>query len=409
MTTATRPRRLILRHAMFRCAIAWIAGGCAVAGLQPASADTLPTQMRHYQLLEAARARYAPLATRRDLTNLPPLPRRAISSGEAYSGAAALRMLLAALGDLPPASPAPGSVDSQPQAAPAVLDAPLVVALMRFQERHGLRPDGVLGPATWRALTTPLITRLHQIDYTLARWRSLPANPYRRAIFVNIPRFRLYAMQDTEDHEADLLQMDVVVGQIGTKLRTPTFTADLTHLIFRPYWDVPRSIVLAELLPAARRDAGYFSTHHYELVDGAGNMVTYSAARLEELARGSLRVRQRPGPDNALGAVKFVLPNRNGVYLHDTPARALFTQTARAFSHGCVRVANPASLATWLLADDPAWDAGKVEAAMHVGPDEPLRVDLREPVRVYVVYGTAIAREDGSVLFLNDLYGLDKD
>jgi murein L,D-transpeptidase YcbB/YkuD len=133
--------------------------------------------------------------------------------------------------------------------------------------------------------------------------------------------------------------------------------------------------------------------------------VPYSAARVEELAAGTLRLRQRPGADNALGAVKFVLPNPNGVYLHDTPERALFTRTARTFSHGCIRVAEPAALAAWLLKEDAAWTAERIEAAMH--GEEPLRVDLGEPVRVYVVYGTAIAREDGGVLFLNDPYGLD--
>jgi murein L,D-transpeptidase YcbB/YkuD len=212
-------------------------------------------------------------------------------------------------------------------------------------------------------------------------------------------------MEGADDRESDLLQMNVVVGKVIENLQTPTFTADLTHLIFRPFWDVPRSIALAELVPAARRDPDYFAVHHYELVDGTGKVVPYSAARVEELAAGTLRLRQRPGADNALGAVKFVLPNPNGVYLHDTPERALFARTARTFSHGCIRVAEPAALAAWLLKEDAAWTAERIEAAMH--GEEPLRVDLGEPVRVYVVYGTAIAREDGGVLFLNDPYGLD--
>jgi murein L,D-transpeptidase YcbB/YkuD len=387
-------------HALLALCCAAVAN--AAAPPAPASLQA----MRHYQLLEGARARYEVLAAEPDLTRLPALPRRSLAAGDEYAGVAALRTLLIAVGDLPatPATIEPPMATGTPA---TVLDAPLVAALVRFQERHGLQQDGVLGPATWRALTTPLATRLHQIDSTLARWRSLPANPHQRAIFINIPRFRLYAMNALDDSEADLLQMDVIVGRVIEKLRTPTFTADLTHLIFRPYWEVPRSITLAELLPAARRDPGYFSSRHYELVDGAGSVVPYSPAQLDRLASGALRVRQRPGDDNALGAVKFMLPNPHGVYLHDTPEHALFARNMRAFSHGCIRVADPARLAAWLLDHDPAWSAEQITAAMHGTTS--LRVDLPEPVRVYIVYGTAVAREDGSVLFLDDLYALDRD
>jgi murein L,D-transpeptidase YcbB/YkuD len=322
----------------------------------------------------------------------------------------ALRTLLIAVGDLPatPATIEPPLAAGAPVSVPVnALDAPLVAALLRFQERHGLQQDGVLGQATWRALNTPLAARLHQIDSTLARWRSLPPNPHQRAIFINIPRFRLYAMDSLDDSEDSLLQMDVIVGRAIEKLRTPIFTADLTHVIFRPYWDVPRSITLAELLPAARRNPDYFASRHYELVDRAGSVVPYAPAQLERLASGALRARQRPGDDNALGAVKFMLPNPNDVYLHDTPEHALFARTMRAFSHGCIRVADPARLAAWLLGHDPAWTDAQIAAAMQ--GTAPLRVDLPEPVRVYIVYGTAVAREDGSVLFLDDLYAMDRD
>jgi murein L,D-transpeptidase YcbB/YkuD len=287
-----------------------------------------------------------------------------------------------------------------------VLDAATTVALRGFQERHGLAQDGVLGPATWRALTTPLSARLRQIELTLARWRSLPANPHQRAIFINIPRFRLYAMHAADDREGAMLQMDVVVGRVLEQLRTPTFNADLKHLIFRPYWEVPRSIALQELLPAARRDPAYFGRNNYELVDAAGRVVPYSAGQLDTLAAGTLRVRQRPGARNALGAVKFMLPNANNVYLHDTPERSLFERTVRAFSHGCIRVADPAALALWLLGEDAGWTRERVEAEMQ--RSDPLQVNLATPVRVYIVYGTAVAREDGSVLFLEDLYGLER-
>src|SRR5690606_33694263 len=273
----------------------------------------------------------------------PPLPRRSIKEGESWQGTPALRRLLLALGDLPQAPPAaaarrsatalppppspPAAANSPAQpAAPAspppdpelILDPTLVQALQHFQERHGLDTDGVLGPATWRALTTPLGTRLQQIERTLANWRALPANPHRRAIFINIPRFRLYAVSGFAVTESQMLRINVVVGRAVKDLRTPVFTEDMTHVIFRPYWEVPASIARNEIVPAARRDGTYLTRNHYELVDRNGRIVAATPAALDQLASGALRVRQRPGSDNALGAVKFMLPNAHNVYLHDT-------------------------------------------------------------------------------------------
>jgi murein L,D-transpeptidase YcbB/YkuD len=357
-----------------------------------------PLAPAHYRLLEQALPRYQQLAREPGLTALPALPRRSIKAGETWVGVAPLRTLLRALGDLPEA-PAPSTTD--------FLDAALVEALMRFQERHGLAPDGVLGPATFRQLTTPLAKRVKQIQWTLARWRELPPNPHQRAIIVNIPRFRLYALDASDEEESRWLQIDVVVGKAVEDLHTPTFSADLTQVIFSPYWDVPASIAVKEILPAARRDAGYLARNHYELLDGVGKVVPASPAALDEIAAEHLRIRQQPGPDNALGAVKFVLPNANSIYLHDSPARSLFARTVRAGSHGCIRVADAAALATWVLEGVPGMTREHVDGAMQ--DRHPLRIDLKEPIRVYIVYGTAIAREDGSVLFLDDLYGLEKD
>ncbi len=372
----------------------------AAALLLPALAcaqGTSPQTLQHFLLLEQALPRYQLLASQPALTQLPAMPSRSLKPGDTYAGNAALRRLLIATGDL--------TVTETPE-PDVTLDENLVTAIQRFQERHGLETDGVLGPRTWRALTTPLSQRVHQIERTLQRWRELPPNPYRRAIFVNIPRFRLYAITSMQDSEAAMLQINVVVGRTIENLHTPTFVADLTHVIFRPYWEVPRKIAMQELLPAARANPGYLSSHHYELVSATGAVVPQSAANLAALAAGSLRLRQRPGEDNALGAVKFMMPNPYDVYLHDTPARALFTRTTRAYSHGCVRVADPAALAEFVLQDDATWTHERIEQAM--AGTEPLRVNLSEPIRVYFVYGTAIAREDGSVLFLDDLYGLER-
>jgi murein L,D-transpeptidase YcbB/YkuD len=384
-----------------------LALACA-APLRAAAPAASPLALRHYQLLEQALQRYQELARQPTLTALPPLPQRSLKAGETWSGAPALRVLLTALGDLPAAAtlatPAPAGIT-----APAVdvLDDALVAALRHFQERHGLAQDGVLGPGTYRALTTPLSARVQQIEWTLSSWRALPENPHGRTIIVNIPRFRLYAINALDDPESQWLQQDVVVGKAVEDMHTPTFSADLTHLIFRPYWDVPRSIAVKEVLPAARRDVGYFARNHYELVNGAGRVVPYSAASLDELAQGSLRVRQQPGADNALGAVKFMLPNANNVYLHDTPSRGVFAQVRRAFSHGCIRLSDPEALAEWVLATEPGWTRERIETAM--AGKAPLQVNLGAPIRVYIVYGTAIARDDGSILFLEDLYGLEKN
>jgi murein L,D-transpeptidase YcbB/YkuD len=233
----------------------------------------------------------------------------------------------------------------------------------------------------------------------------LPPNPWPRAIFVNIPHFRLYALQTMDESEARMLRMNVVVGRTLDRLRTPTFVADMTHLIFRPYWEVPQSIAIQELLPAIRADARYLASHQLELVDAAGAVVSASGANLAAVAAGTVRLRQRPGAHNALGAVKFMMPNPNNVYLHDTPEQSLFSRSRRAFSHGCVRIADPPALARFVLADQPEWTTERISAAMSGG--EPLRVELKEPVRVYFVYGTAIARESGEVLFFEDVYGLD--
>lgn len=397
---------LPIRGSLRLALAAWIllqpVTGIAAAALP----GTSPQSMPHYVLLENALPRYRELAARPALTQLPALPRPSLKQGDSWEGLPALRTLLTALGDLSETGAAqPAAV---PDATPvATLDATLVEALQRFQERHGLEADGVLGPSTWRALTTPLSQRVRQIERTLARWRELPPNPHSRAIFVNIPRFRLYATSSMTGSEADMLRIDVVVGRTLRDLRTPTFTADMTHVVFRPYWEVPRSIARNEILPAARRDIGHLARNHYELVDGSGRIVTATPEALEQLAAGKLRLRQKPGPDNALGSVKFMLPNAYNVYLHDTPARTLFTRPQRAFSHGCIRVADPFALARFALQDEEGWTPARIAEAMR--GDRTLQVNLAEPIRVYIVYGTAIARADGSVLFLEDIYGLERD
>ena len=205
-----------------------------------------------------------------------------------------------------------------------------------------------------------------------------------------------------------LVEMNVVVGK-ALNTQTPLLHERLRHLIFRPYWNVPRSIVRGEVLPAIARDPHYLARHDMELVRGGGDdatVVPATAAHLALLRDGKLRLRQRPGPKNALGLVKFIFPNDHDVYLHGTPAQSLFARPRRDFSHGCVRVEDPLALAQWLLHEQPAWTRERIIAAMQ-GP-RPLQVNLREAVPVLLFYVTAMVMPGSQALhFAEDVYGHD--
>jgi murein L,D-transpeptidase YcbB/YkuD len=253
--------------------------------------------------------------------------------------------------------------------------------------------------------------KVRKIELTLERWRWLPA--FRSPpIIVNIPEFRLFAFRTTADRAADILQLDVIVGRTFPRMRTPVFVADMTSVVFRPYWDVPRGITLREELPEIRRNPGYLAAQHLEIVrsennDDSATPLPPTVASVQLLESGAARLRQRPGPDNALGLIKFDLPNRYDVYLHATPARQLFLRQRRAFSHGCIRVSDPIALAALVLRDTPGdWTPARIEAAMNA--TQTRRVRLGRPIRVIILYGTVLAKEDGEVLFFDDLYGQDR-
>jgi murein L,D-transpeptidase YcbB/YkuD len=363
-----------------------------------ASLDSFEPRLTHYSLLKAALARYRETAKQPALTELP-APRSVLRTGDEYAGAPQLRRLLAALGDL--------TIPPEDAAHDEVLDAESMAALQRFQTRHGLESDGVLGGATYRALTTPLRLRVEQMVLTLERMRWLP-RLQSPPIIVNVPQFRLFAFRSLEDNASDMLRMDVIVGEAFEGRRTPVFAADMRHVVFNPYWDVPRSILLQELMPEIRFDPRWIARNGYEIVRGAGDdasRVAPTPGAIRELAAGRLRLRQQPGPSNALGRVKFIFPNDHNVYLHDTPAQALFARARRAFSHGCIRVAEPLALAAHVLRDEPGWDEARIAAAL--AGDRPVRVILTRPIRVFILYATALATEAGSVLFFDDIYGQD--
>ena len=236
--------------------------------------------------------------------------------------------------------------------------------MKRFQARHILDADGVIGAATIEALNVPLARRVRQLELAMERGRWLPRLADRPTIFVNVPLFRLWASDPVRGDEP--LRMNVVVGK-SVSNRTPIFQEEMEYVVFRPYWNPPPSIVKKEIVPHARRDPSYLERENLEIVatgDDDARALPATAANLDAVAAGRLFVRQKPGPRNSLGLAKFIFPNRDNVYMHGTPAQSLFSRTRRDFSHGCIRLEDPARLAEWVLRDNPGWTAERIEAAM---------------------------------------------
>lgn len=358
---------------------------------------SLEPQIAPYQLLKQMLPRYRKLALDGAIQPLPALPARTLRVGDAYAGTAQLRRQLTLLGDLSKAS-ATGESN--------IIDVALEQALKRFQARHGLAVDGALGRQTLAALNVPMQQRVRQIELSMERWRWLGALP-RPDIAINIPHFMLYALPRPGRAEDRLLEIPVIVGR--TQHRTPIFTASIEEVVFNPYWDVPTSILRNELLPKIRKDVSYLDRHHFEIVRGGGDDAAVqqpTAPVIAALAAGKLRLRQRPGVDNALGPVKFIMPNRYSIRLHGTSEPQLFDSAQRAFSHGCIRVSDPAALAEYVLANARGeWNAETVATALC--GTKPRRVALDTPLRVIVFYATAAATTSRGVLFASDVYGHD--
>jgi murein L,D-transpeptidase YcbB/YkuD len=283
-------------------------------------------------------------------------------------------------------------------------DSELAQAVMHFQRRHGLEPNGQLDTRTLAELNTPLGRRVLQLQLTLERWRWLPQNFSQPPIVVNIPEFRLYAIGD--DHRV-VLAMNIVAGR-AYHHQTPVFTSDIRTVIFRPYWNVPLTIQRNELVPEIKKLPSYLTENSYEVLDTRGHVIVNfdnDQKLAAKLRSGEWLLRQRPGPANTLGLIKFELPNPYDVYLHGTPAPELFARSRRDFSHGCIRVEDPVALAVWILRDNPVWTAERIREAMN--GDETLRVNLQKPIPAWILYGTAVVQENGEVHFLKDIYGHD--
>ena len=357
--------------------------------------DSIEPPYKGYWRAQRALRRYMTMA-RETAGGTLPVPKKAIEPGQSYSATAQLAGMLRRLGDL--------SADAKLPMEPAY-EGELVDAVKHFESRHGLDPDGRLGKATLAQLNTPLTRRVRQLELTLERWRWVPHAFPRPPIVVNIPEFKLRGLNCDYTTE---LEMKVVVGK-AFRHQTPVFSAEMKYVVFRPYWDVPRSIQLAEVVPKLNRDRAYLRRNGYEVIDSHGKVVTSGVdddATLVQLYSGKLRVRQTPGSRNALGPVKFLFPNKHNVYLHGTPQTELFSMSRRDFSHGCIRVEQPDELAAWVLRDRAEWTPEHILDAMH--GKTTIEVTLKEPIPVLIVYATAVALQD-EVRFFEDIYGLDKE
>jgi murein L,D-transpeptidase YcbB/YkuD len=309
----------------------------------------------------------------------------------------------------PPAN-APVPPGFNPPHLPPVYTAELAAAVKNYQHRHGLAEDGRLTPDTVKSLNVPLTERVIQLQDSLERWRWLPNQYVNPPLMVNLPEFVLRGYN--AQHQLDFT-MRVVVGKVVGDHDTPVFAHMMRYLIFRPYWSVPHDIVEKELMPHIRASGvGYLASHNFEVTDSKGTVLTTFTAK--QVEHGGLQVREKPGPKNSLGLVKFMFPNQYDIYLHSTPQPELFTRSRRDFSHGCIRVQKPEDLAVWVLAASGTsggakgdWDADRVHAAMTGGPDN-YTVSLKTPIPIVIFYATAIVAEDGQTHFFDDLYGYDQ-
>ncbi len=313
----------------------------------------------------------------------------------------ALRRRLAVSGDFAARDVRPAAGGADGGAAATTHDAAMVAAVERFQARHGLEVDGVVGPATLRALNVPATARLAQLERAEARLVELGRRLGERYVMVNVPAFELRYVRDHQiRHRAR-----VVVGSVANP--TPAFADTIEHLIFNPYWHVPTSIAREELVFDFKEDAAAMAARGFQLIDSSGGVQDPRAVDWNAVSPTALpfRVRQGPGAANALGHVKFMFPNDHAIYLHDTPSRHLFARASRAFSHGCIRVEDPMTLAERLLETD-GWSRDDIDAWVAAGNTR--RVGLRRPVPVHLVYVTAWRDETGAVQFRRDIYGRER-
>lgn len=290
-------------------------------------------------------------------------------------------------------------------AAAIAYDQELVNAVKAFQTDAGLRPDGVVSGATLRELNVPIDQRIDQILLNMERWRWLPKKFEPDYLLVNIPEYRLHVIENGKE----ALTMRVIVGKALTA--TPIFSDKMEYVVLAPYWNVPFSIIENELKDKLAANPHYLDRLDMEVVKGYGRKATVVDPATVDWANVTQEnfkytLRRRPGPQNDLGNAKFIFPNSNDIYLHDTPHDELFSQVNRNFSHGCVRVEEPIKLATYLLRDKPQWDQQTILDTIATHREK--YITLTKKLPVYLVYLTAWADADGHAHFRDDIYGHDK-
>ena len=279
-------------------------------------------------------------------------------------------------------------------------DEALRTAVTRFQARHGLEPDGLVGKRTLYALNVPIEDRIRQIRLNLDRIADLDIESPEPLLLINIPAFRLTLLRGAEPEWTGR----VIVGEASTE--TPQFEARVTHVVLNPDWTVPRKIATEEILPKVQRDTEFLRRGGYEIFDIDGAPLDAASIDWHALDRNNFPVTivQRPGPLNELGRVKFMFPNEHGVCMHDTPKKHLFAHSLRDFSHGCVRLQNPLDLAAEVLAAE-GWTQEEIGRQIESG--KTATILLSEPLRVVLTYLTVEVSADGTVYFFPDIYGRD--
>ena len=360
---------------------AWLVALLTAALAGAAAADVPP-----HERLEDALARYEQIAEAGGWPVTPPGP--TIEPGSVDPRIASVAQRLAISGDL-----------STSRVFDAYDDA-LRSAVLRFQARHGLEQDGLIGKQTLAALNVPVEQRIRQIHLNMERTRQVFAVQRDDFLLVNIPAFTVTLFRDGEAQ----VMTRVIVGE--TDMQTPLFEAPLKTVVLNPTWTVPRKIASEELLPKIQGDASYLSRNAYDVVDRDGNTVDPAGIDWASLHRNNFpyTLVQRPGPRNELGRIKFLFPNEYGVCMHDTPKRFLFARDSRAFSHGCVRMQDPVDFAAHLLGPE-GWTGEQIAARLRT--NETHVIALKEPLPVVLVYLTAEADGEGTVYFYRDIYGRD--
>lgn len=238
-----------------------------------------------------------------------------------------------------------------------------------------------------------------RLRMNLERWRWAPRDLGARYVLINVPGYMLQVIEG----DVPVLAMRIIVGQPDWP--TPLFSDEMTYIVFSPYWNIPENILREETLPRVINDPDFLRRNHIEVVGTSGTLDPWSVDWSDESVTSSVRLRQRPGPDNALGLVKFIFPNHFNIYLHDTPFDRLFSRERRTLSHGCIRIENPVGLAEYVLRDQPQWTAARISAAMHARQER--TVKLKQPLPVHIGYWTAWVEPDGGVTYIDDPYGID--